>query len=192
MSRDRPPLTEFDVECSNKKLPSTNCSDCLSQTSVFTDPNSPTRYGCVTISLDQGQRETQEVEVLRFTRALFGLGQSPFILGGTIEYHLDQYKEKDLELVEEIRRNLYVVDIIGGGESVSEVKEFKRGAIQVFGEAKFELHKWHSSVPELESDDGVTKLSEQTYAKMQMRLPYLACFGTKARTCLVFGFQRKK
>ena len=94
-------------------------------------------------------RETQEVEVLRFTRALFGLGQSPFILGGTIEYHLDQYKEKDPELVEEIHRNLYVDDIIGGGESVSEVKEFKRGAIQVFGGATFELHKWHSHVPEL-------------------------------------------
>ena len=40
----------------------------------------------------------------------------------------------------------------------------------MFGDAKFELHNWHSSVPELESDDGVTNLSEQTYAKMQMNV----------------------
>ena len=31
-----------------------------------------------------------EVEVLRFTRLVFGLGQSPFVLGGTIESHLDK------------------------------------------------------------------------------------------------------
>ena len=142
-------------------------------------------------------RETQEVEVLKFTRALFGLGQSPFILGGTIEYHLDQYKEKDPELVEEIRRNLYIDDIIAGGESVSEVKEFKRGAIQVFGEAKFELHKWHSNVPELESDDRVTKLSEQTYAKMQMNVQQdettiLGLFWNKSKDMLGVRFPEKE
>ena len=91
-------------------------------------------------------------------------------MGGTAEYHLEQYKKKYPELVEEIPRNLYVDDIIGGGESVSEVKEFKKGAIQVFGEAKFELHKWHSNGPELEFDNGVTNLLEQTYAKMQMNV----------------------
>ena len=86
-------------------------------------------------------------------------------MGGTNEYHLEQYKGKHAELVEEICRNLHIYDIIGGGESVSEVKEFKGEVIQVFMEVKFELHKWHSNVPELESDDGVTNLSEQTYAE---------------------------
>ncbi|XP_068707418.1 uncharacterized protein [Montipora foliosa] len=32
--------------------------------------------------------DTKEVETLRFTRALFGLGPSPFLLGGVIEQHL--------------------------------------------------------------------------------------------------------
>ena len=118
-------------------------------------------------------------------------------MGGTIEYHLDQYKEKDPELVEEIPRNLYVDDIIGVGESVSEVKGFKRGTIQVFGEAKFELHKWHSNVPELESDDGVTKLSEQTYAKMQMNVQQdettiLGLFWNKSKDMLGVWFPEKE
>ena len=142
-------------------------------------------------------RETQEVEVLRFTRALFGLGKSPFILGATIECYLEQYKEKYLELVEEIHRNLHVNDIIGGGESVSEVKEFKRGAIQVFGEAKFELHKLHSTVPKLESDDGVTNVLEQTYTKMQINVQQdettlLSLFWDKSKEMVGIRFSEKE
>ena len=34
-------------------------------------------------------RETRRVETLRFTRALFGLSSSPFLLGGVIRQHLE-------------------------------------------------------------------------------------------------------
>jgi hypothetical protein len=35
-----------------------------------------------------------DVEVLRFTRVLFGLVSSPFLLGGVLEAHLDYWKSK--------------------------------------------------------------------------------------------------
>ena len=31
----------------------------------------------------------EQVRTLRFTRALFGLGPSPFLLGGVIQHHLN-------------------------------------------------------------------------------------------------------
>ena len=34
-------------------------------------------------------RDASNVEMLRFTRALFGLVQSPFLLGGTLQQHLE-------------------------------------------------------------------------------------------------------
>ena len=34
----------------------------------------------------------ERVRTLRFTRALFGLGPSPFLLGGVIEHHLSIYR----------------------------------------------------------------------------------------------------
>ena len=37
---------------------------------------------------------TQQTTILRFTRAVFGLIQSPFLLGGTIECHIDRYQQK--------------------------------------------------------------------------------------------------
>lgn len=55
--------------------------------------------------------ESNEVETLRFTRALFGLGLSPFLLGGVIEQHLIGWNEKRPDMVAEISRSLYVDDL---------------------------------------------------------------------------------
>ena len=51
-------------------------------------------------------RDTSNVEVLRFTRALFGLVQSPFSLGGTLHQHLESMKERYPSEVEEIKKSL--------------------------------------------------------------------------------------
>ena len=36
--------------------------------------------------------ESNDIETLRFTRAIFGLGESPFLLNGTIKKHLTKSK----------------------------------------------------------------------------------------------------
>ena len=111
--------------------------------------------------------ETKEIETLRFTRALFGLGPSPFLLGGVIEQHLDTWTPKKPDVVSEIKKNLYVDDLISGGTTVSKAREMKQAATEIFADAAFELHKWHSSVPELESAE--TDLNaDQTFAKQQL------------------------
>ena len=43
-------------------------------------------------------------------------------------------------------------DVVDGGFQVDEVQKFKDEVIEVFRRAGFELHKWHSNVPSLESD----------------------------------------
>ena len=35
-----------------------------------------------------------EIQTLRFTRALFGLAPSPFLLGGVIDYHLSFWEDR--------------------------------------------------------------------------------------------------
>ena len=111
--------------------------------------------------------EDSEVEVLRFTRALFGLVPSPFLLGGVIECHLETWKTRMPELVAKLRRSLYVDDLISGKPTAEEARQLKQGAIEVFADAKFKLHKWHSNVAELEgSERGVE--DEDTFAKQQL------------------------
>ena len=56
--------------------------------------------------------EQSPLETLRFTRALFGLAPSPFLLGGVTEVHLNHWEEKEPELVAKIHKELYVEDSI--------------------------------------------------------------------------------
>ena len=111
--------------------------------------------------------ETKEVETLWFTRALFGLGPSPFLLGGVIEQHLDIWSHKQPEIVCEIKKNLYVDDLVSGGTTVSKAREKKNAVTEIFADATFELHKWHSNVAELESTEA-DQAADQTFAKQQL------------------------
>ena len=127
--------------------------------------------------------KTKQVEVLRFTRALFGLGPSPFLLAAVIKEHLRNCRPVHPKIVEEIERSLYVDDLIGGGGTTEKALEVKQTAQSVFGEATFELHKWHSNVPSLEAetveaeDTGQSNVHvseadvvelEESYAKQQL------------------------
>ena len=93
---------------------------------------------------------TKHVETLRFTRALFGLSTLPFLLGGVIDQHLKNLQNVYPREVEEIRRSLYVDDLISGDKTVAGAQHLKQASQSIFRAGKFELHKWHSNVPALE------------------------------------------
>ena len=84
-------------------------------------------------------RDSSQVETLRFTRAFFSLVQAPFLLGGTLKQHLESLKDKYPAVVEEIEKSLYVDDVISGGDIINQVDELKDASITVFGEAVFQL-----------------------------------------------------
>ena len=50
---------------------------------------------------------------------------------------------------------------------MEQAQHLKDTAISVFGEANFELHKWHSNAEELETDREEVD-AEQSYAKEQL------------------------
>ena len=103
---------------------------------------------------------------LRFTRALFGLSPSPFLLHGLIQQHLDKHQQQHSDVVEEIMKSLYVEDLVSGGETVEKVQQLKKTSTGIFDDATFQLHKWLSKASVLESEE--TQLSssaEDTFAK---------------------------
>ena len=109
--------------------------------------------------------QSREVETLRFTRVLFGLFPSPFLLGGVIQQHLESWQTRLPECVREALRSLYVDDFISGAPTVPKAKELKCETTEIFADAKFVLHKWHSNEPELETE---CENYEPTFAKQQL------------------------
>ena len=108
--------------------------------------------------------------VYRFTRALFGMTCSPFLLGGVINEHLKLWETRYPELVKEIRDGLYVDDLMTGGETVETVATKRSRAIEIFKDGTFKLHKWHSNVATLETENGCNSTEEEeiSYAKQQL------------------------
>ena len=129
--------------------------------------------------------ESNKVETLRFTRALFGLGTSPFLLGGVIKQHLIGWNQKRADSVAEISRSLYVDDLISGANNVSKAQTLKTNATEIFADAGFPLHKWHSNAAELEDVDSRSESNEETtYAKEQL--------GSAAGKCKFLGLSWNK
>ena len=113
---------------------------------------------------------SKEVETFRFTRALFGLAPSPFLLG-VIKQHLEHWRDKDPETVREIEKSLYVDDLILGATTKDDAKQLKVKATEIFEDAVFQLHKWHSNEAMLESNHQEEDLVDQTFAKQQLKQP---------------------
>ena len=65
-----------------------------------------------------------------------------------------------------MENDMYVDDLVTGGNNLEEVKEIKQNSVQLFKKESFNLHKRNSNVPELESEN--SNQSELTYAKQAL------------------------
>ena len=128
-----------------------------------------------------GNLQSEDIKIYRFTRGIFDLGESPFLLNGTVKEHVEPSMSKYPELgesIDEINESLYVDEIVTGEVTVEKVKKIKKISEKIFGEACIELHKWHSNAEELEETQE-EHLSELSYAKQE--------FGTRANDCKILG-----
>jgi len=110
-------------------------------------------------------KTSREVEVLRFTRVVFGLAPSPFLLNGVLQQHLNSMEPEYPASVNEIKRSLYVDDLISGAPTVEGAKQLKNEAVKIFNDATFTMHMWGSNVEELETAEDCVQKHEVTYAK---------------------------
>ena len=88
-----------------------------------------------------------------------------------IEHHLDSWEACEPHVVAELRKSLYVDDLISGGMTVKQAKELKKQAIEIFEDATFTLHKWQSSESKLEGHPILPVDKEGTFAKHQLGEP---------------------
>ena len=65
------------------------------------------------------------IQVYRFCRVPFGIILSSFLLGATLDHHLDTFKS---QTAENIRNNIYVDNVITGTATIKSAVEFYKEA----------------------------------------------------------------
>ena len=99
--------------------------------------------------VDDIQKSSPEIVVLRFTRVVFGVSSSPFLLNATLKYHVEKYKDEDPEFVKRFRRSIYVDDLSSGApESDAGYELYLKSKVRL-AEAGFNLRKFISNSAEL-------------------------------------------
>ena len=90
-----------------------------------------------------------EIIVMRFTRVVFGVSASPFLLNATLDHHMTKFESVDLQFVNKFQRSVYVDDLALGAEDVDSAYDFYIKAKLRLAEASFNLRKFDSNSQEL-------------------------------------------
>ena len=108
--------------------------------------------------------DVPHVTVLRFTRVVFGVSASPFLLNATIKHHMEQYSVQEPDLVSLFMRSIYVDDISAGADDDDSAFQFFTRSKEILARGGFNLRKFVSNstslsrrVEQLEgSNEGLT------------------------------------
>ena len=112
-----------------------------------------------------------ELVTYRFTRVVFGVSSSPFLLNATIRHHVQQYKGIDPSFVLKFLRSVYVDDLTTGGVSIDYCYQLYRKSKSRLAEGGFNLRKFQSNSCELleriRLEEGPGELSARPSGKVE-------------------------
>ena len=91
----------------------------------------------------------EDIVVMRFTRVVFGVSASPFLLNATIDHHMNKLCPTDQQFVDKFRRSIYVDDVATSSTNVQSAYEFYKKSKQHLAKASFNLRKFGSNSAEL-------------------------------------------
>ncbi|GFY78888.1 uncharacterized protein TNIN_86741 [Trichonephila inaurata madagascariensis] len=90
-----------------------------------------------------------EPYVLNFTRVLFGLRPSPYLLASTLKHHFKKYKEQYPHTFELLNSSIYVDDLICGQNNVPDALHTTLECLQISSDAGMLLRKWRTNSKQL-------------------------------------------
>ena len=105
--------------------------------------------------------DNPEIVMKRFTRVLFGLAPSPFLLSGTITIHMEKFIEQCPEIVKKFLRDIYMDDSQSGAQTKEGALEFYKKCKGNMLQGGFDLRKWVSNDPDVQ--EAILKSEQEIY-----------------------------
>ena len=100
--------------------------------------------------IDDVTLEQPRVITLWFTRVVFGVSSSPFLLNATIKHHVEKIVSDDPQLVSLFLKSIYVDDIVFGADSERDAYVLFFRSKRMLKEGTFNLRKFATNVPSLQ------------------------------------------
>ena len=95
--------------------------------------------------VDDVNKQVPNVVVFRFTRDVFGVSSSPFLLNATIRHHMERYVTLYPEFFEKFLRSIYVDDVSYGADNPDSAYELYERSKQTLAEGGCNLRKFVSN-----------------------------------------------
>lgn len=73
--------------------------------------------------VDDIEKKFPDILVLRFTRSVFGVCSSPFLLNATMKYLIERYRDEDSGFADQFLCSIYVDDLSSGAADSDAVYE---------------------------------------------------------------------
>ena len=114
--------------------------------------------------MDDINKDTPEVCKFLFTRVVFGVTSSPFLLNATIQYHLKKYESSHKDLVDKLLQSIYVDDIVIGAQDDEEALLMYKQSKNLFKAGRFNLRKFVTNAKHLQEkfdqEEGITSTTQ--------------------------------
>ena len=81
---------------------------------------------------DDATKDEPEICAYRFTRVVFGVSSSLFLLNATVRYHLESLRDTNETVVKKLLNSTYVDNVIFGTGSIKEAFELYTQAKEIF------------------------------------------------------------
>ncbi|GBN88371.1 hypothetical protein AVEN_242099-1 [Araneus ventricosus] len=95
---------------------------------------------------------SDKLTVLNFTRVLFGLTPSPYLLAATLKYHFEKNIDLFPETCESLLKSFWVDDLVGGADYVEQALKTTTESVKILKDAGMILRKWQTNSKELRED----------------------------------------
>ncbi|XP_052760015.1 uncharacterized protein LOC128202884 [Mya arenaria] len=106
---------------------------------------------------------SENLQVFRFCRVPFGVISSPFLLGATVENHLDSYES---DVSQKLKGDIYVDNIVTGANSDKVAIDLYKTAKSIFNDASMNLREWLTNSEEVNKCIPTADLAEPKEMKV--------------------------